>query len=194
MARYPACQVLSLFPKNPEAAERVWRDQAFPTRALESLVDRYGNHEIPKPATVKQLEEMLKYLPPDKQRRILRRVREETRTRGFASYRFAWWDITPPWRVLCFNIRRDGYEIPVRMMWRKTQPGKEGGLWVGARMDWDRDILTPCGATAVFSAEYYQDMKPIFVAWLDQPVEFPPYAIASNAMERMRGSSPVAML
>lgn len=135
-----------------------------------------GPHDKDRP---KLLQEFLDTLPPpDKQWKILKRLRELAKTSGAEIYDFHWWDIGPMSKeiTLVAKVKRDETVILVIFMWKradalKTAAAETKNLDRGSDYHgWARDIRAPSGWRYEFQVASYQEVKTYFADWLAQPL------------------------
>ncbi|MFA5129880.1 MAG: hypothetical protein WC477_03060 [Patescibacteria group bacterium] len=171
MPKYPVEKILALYPEDERKAAELFQSQEFDSSRIDQLVAEFRNEDKPFDTTREVLLTMLGHIPPDKQRRVINRIQIETQGRGFYAENLCWWDINPQWRNLCFTLHRSGYEIPVTLMWRKTDP--DAPALFNPSNEWIKDLDSLVGFRKEFHAEFYQHLRPQFLAWLDAPIQFP---------------------
>lgn len=165
MTYYPVEAILALYPENPIEADALFKSQQFDPECIKKLVMSHRSCLGKLDAQTEVLKTMLRHIPPDKQRRVLHRIHTETKSRDLQVTDLRWWDIQPSWRNLCFTIHHHGKRIPVTMMWRKTD--KDAPTLNNPSVDIINDPIGEDGKGIEFHAEFYQQLKPQFIAWLD---------------------------
>lgn len=171
MACYPTERILDLYPNDPDDAEKLFKSQQFDSLKITTLAVEFGDPNVSLEATREALLAMLKYMPPDKQKRVLTRIETETAPRGYTVTHLEWWDIQPGWRVLQFIIMRDGHNIPVIFMWKRTNPFSQMPLQ--STRDWIPSKTSSIGFAIEFHFDTYQQLKASFIEWLNAPLELP---------------------
>lgn len=179
MSLYPVERILALYPDDPKKADELFHTQDFDTDLIEDLVQEFGEANIDPSSTKEVLLTMLRHIPPDKQKRVIDRIASETKSRGFNVVRMYWWDIQPHWRNLRFLLNRDGFTIPVTLMWRKTDPSISS-LFTPST-DWIPDKEGSIGFGIEFHFEAYQHLKPAFLHWLRSPLTLPFQQLSQSA-------------
>lgn len=165
MPYYPVKAILALYPEDPTKADALFKSQQFDPERISELAIKYQPDPTKHDASIENLKTMLKHIPPGKQRRIITRIYEEMTSRGLTATDLRWWDIQPSWRNLCFTIHHHGRKIPITLMWRKTE--KDAPTINNPSVDIINDPIGDDGKGMEFHAEFYQQLKPQFIAWLD---------------------------
>lgn len=151
----------------------IFTTQAFDPSMIRELILTYGDSNIDYAGLYDSLMTMLKYIPPDKQVRVIDRIAMETVPRKFTTSHMMWWTIQPQWRILHFILNRDGYDIPVTLMWKKTDPSAQLSLFTPSR-DWiPNKQAGNIGFGIEFHYEAYQHLRTSFIEWLSNPLELP---------------------
>lgn len=165
MAYYPVEAILALYPEDESQANSLYQSQKFDPERIRMLAATYGENPEELDASIEVLKTMLRHIPPGKQRRVIYRIHNEAVKRDLTVTDLRWWDIQPSWRNLCFTIHHRGKRIPVTLMWRKTD--KDAPSINNPSVDIINDPIGDDGKGIEFHAEFYQQLKPQFLAWLD---------------------------
>lgn len=157
----------------------IFHAQAFHPDPIHRIAAVYGDPEIPIEATKDALRTMLKHIPPDKQRRVLDRIRMEADKYGYEISNRRWWDILPGWRCLCYDVKRDDTVIPVRMLWKRTSPGISPIL--SRSSDWVPDTNSPVGFALELEYDTYQHLRTAIQEWFAGPLQIPKHPLRQSA-------------
>ena len=171
MPFYPVLRILDLYPDDETAAAALYASQQFDKTKIDELVLEFGTDQGRADASKQVLLTMLRHIPPDKQRRVINRIKTVAEEQGFIVFNMRWWDIDPRWRNLVFDISRDGYVVPVTLMWRKTDP--DAPTMFKPSFQWIKHQSSSFGYGVEFHAEFYQHLRPQLLAWLEAPLQFP---------------------
>lgn len=176
MARYPVGCILQISTRKDITEDG---SSVFNEGQIDQLVKRFGNPETlnrlhGREATKEVLCRLLRTFPePEKQRKIISRITRETKKRGYNIRNLFWWDIDPPQRALCADVKRESLTIPVVLMWKKTDRNAKTIPFAGTQ--WIPDASSPIGYHMECEATVYELMISNFITWLEQPLDIPQY-------------------